>query len=407
MGGRLVRRFGLLPAGTPDGLGQDDELVGRSWPYEVLVYFADTSEALYQIEQWYSTLEVLDAEHRVVVVTRDSRTAARVRAGSSLDVRTIAHYTTLDDVLARSSTKLALYVNHNPENFTCLRFGTLVHVSLMHGDSDKVVTVSNQTKAYDFSFVAGRAAVDRMARYATLYDAQARCIPVGRPQLDEQTAERERHRMLRTPDDLPTVLYAPTWEGGQRSAEYGSVASHGLAVVRALVESGRYRVLYRPHPLTGVRDASYGEADAAIRSYLDGLAPDRQAPGGWDGGGELATAFARADLLVCDVSGVAMDWLATGSPLVITRPAGPVAVARSPLTDLAPSLAAQDADGVVALVDRELGLDPTRAERLALREYYLGDTAPGAATAAFVEACERLFEVRDTELARIEAATQE
>jgi oligopeptide/dipeptide ABC transporter ATP-binding protein len=33
----------------------------------------------------------------------------------------------------------------------------------MHGDSDKVVSISGQTKAYDFTFVAGQAAVDRLA----------------------------------------------------------------------------------------------------------------------------------------------------------------------------------------------------------------------------------------------------
>src|SRR5919112_4375849 len=119
-GGKVPRRLVLLPAGTPDGVGEDAELLGTSWPYEVLVYFADTPEALYQIEQWYDTLRALDAVHPVVVVTRDSRTARAVRQDSGLDVRTVAHYTTLDDVLARSDTKLALYVNHNPENFTCL-----------------------------------------------------------------------------------------------------------------------------------------------------------------------------------------------------------------------------------------------------------------------------------------------
>ncbi|BDZ42861.1 hypothetical protein GCM10025865_21600 [Paraoerskovia sediminicola] len=250
-GGALLRRFGVVPAGTPDRNGEDARLIGHGWRYEVLVYFADTPEALYQIEQWYSALEALDQTHPVVVVTQDSRTAARIRASSGLAVHTIASYTTLDDILERSRTKLALYVNHNPENFTCLRFGRLVHVSLMHGDSDKVVTVSNQTKAYDFSFVAGEAAVDRMARYATLYDAHARCIPVGRPQLDAHLDVRARFDAERVAAKAPTVLYAPTWEGGQPSAEYGSVVTHGRELVRSLVESGRYRVIYRPHPSPG------------------------------------------------------------------------------------------------------------------------------------------------------------
>ncbi|WP_277209727.1 CDP-glycerol glycerophosphotransferase family protein [Isoptericola croceus] len=399
LGGRLIRRLGLLPAGTPDSRGEDAALLGRSWPYEVLVYFADTPEALYQLEQWYETLRALDETHPVVVVTRDSRTAAAVRRDSGLAVRTVAHYTTLDDVLKRSTTKLALYVNHNPENFTCLRFGSLVHASLMHGDSDKVVTVSNQTKAYDFSFVAGQAAVERMARFSTLYDARARCVPVGRPQLDGQLRLRAETQR----GTVPTVLYAPTWEGGQPSAEYGSVATHGLRLVRTLVESGRYRVVYRPHPLTGVRDAAYGDADAAIREYLDGApAPASGSPHATDTHRDVGPAFAAADLLVCDVSGVAMDWLATGAPIVVTRPAGEAVIATSPLLELAPALSVEALGQLLEIVDRELHDDTTREERLRLREHYLGDTSPGAATSRFVAACEELMAVRDREVARIE-----
>jgi hypothetical protein len=98
-----------------------------------------------------------------------------------------------------------------------------------------------------------------------------------------------------------------------------------------------------------------------------------------------------------------MDWLATGEPIVVTRPTGQVTIARSPLLELAPALTVDDLDDVLALVDRELGDDPTRAERLRLREHYLGDTSPGAATRRFVEACERLMAVRDREVARVNA----
>ncbi len=402
LGGQLIRRWGLVPAGTPDGVGEDDHLLGRPWPFEVMVYFADTTEAIYQIEQWYRAFESLDAEHRVVVVTRDSRTARLIRDGSMLEVRTIARAETLDDILGRSKTKLILYVNHNPENFGALRFGNLLHVSLMHGDSDKIVTVSNQTKAYDFSFVAGRAAVERMARYATLFDADERCIPVGRPQLDEQAREREAVTLSRPTDDRPTVLYAPTWEGGQPSAAYGSVATHGAAIVRAILDDGRFRLIYRPHPLTGVRDAAYGDGDSTIRDLIRRAQDELPDVGHTvDGDGDLAVAFGHADVLICDVSGVAMDWLATGQPLIVTLPTADVVVARSALTDLVPRLPVGDVDGVPDLVARELDEDPTGAERRALQEFYLGDTTPGASTRRFIEACERLFRIREAEVARV------
>src|SRR5699024_1105989 len=201
----------------------------------------------------------------------------------------------LDAIILRSDTKLVLYVNYNPLNTAALRSRSAIHVSLLHGDSDKVVSVSNQIKAYDYSFVAGQAAIDRLERYTTLFDAPARCIPVGRPSLDTDRAEAP----ART-DERPTVLYAPTWEGGQASSAYSSLATHGPAAVRSLLEAG-LRVIYRPHPLTGVRVPALGEADGALRELLveaGGLvSTDRP----------LAQDFADADLILCDVSAVTGD----------------------------------------------------------------------------------------------------
>lgn len=399
-GGKVIRKLGMTPAGTPDRNGQDAQLIGTSWPFEVMVYFADTQEALYQIEQWYSTFVELNKTHSTVIVCMDSRTAADIREATGLTVLTIAHYTTIDSILSNSpNTKVALYVNHNPENFSNLRFGQLVHASLMHGDSDKLVTVSNQTKAYDFSFVAGQAAIDRMAKYSTLYDANARCIAVGRPQVEAQLDAAAK----RGDSSKSTVLYAPSWEGGQPTAAYGSIESHGVAVVEALLAAGSYSLIYRPHPLTGVRVASYGAADARIRELIEaantaaGTTQHRV-----DSSGDVAFSFADADLMICDISGVAMDWLPSGKPLIITTPVEPTAiVAQSPLTELAPRLLADDVAGIAQQVRFQIDSDPTKTQREELATYYLGDLTPGASTQRFVAAVEHLIEVRDAEMARI------
>ena len=52
-------------------------------------------------------------------------------------------------VIARSDVALALYVGHASANFECLRFASLLHAYIGHGDSDKGVSASNQLKAYD------------------------------------------------------------------------------------------------------------------------------------------------------------------------------------------------------------------------------------------------------------------
>ena len=138
-GMRVLRRYGLLPVGLPDRNGDDDRLAGGSLAQTVMVYFPGTMEDVYQLRQWYGPLRALHERHPLIFVLQDSRTARVVRAESGLEAITIARYGRLDDLLARSEVKLALYVNHNPQNFAALRFMSLVHVYLSHGDSDKGV----------------------------------------------------------------------------------------------------------------------------------------------------------------------------------------------------------------------------------------------------------------------------
>ena len=387
-----ARRTGMLPAGTPDRLGDDDRLAGGRFDQTVMVYFPDTRQNLYQLQQWYGPLRALDQAHPVVVVLQDSRVARAVRAGLGLPTVVIAHYARLDDLLSRSEVKLALYVNQSPQNFSALRFTSLVHVFLNHGESDKGVSVSNQVKAYDFCFVAGQAAVDRMRAHTMLWDADRHCVTVGRPQLD---FDRPPAGRVRAEGEPPSVLYAPTWEGAQPSLAYGSVRSHGPALVRALLASGRFRVLYRPHPLNGILDGGYGDADAEVRRLVEDSAAGGTVGHLVDTDRPLNESFADADLLVCDVSAVAQDWLPSGRPMVVTVPAsGAVVTAGTPLLDVVPRLPVEALGGVVDLVADHLERDPSRDERQRLTDYYLGDTTPGASTRRFVEACSRMIELR-------------
>lgn len=407
-GGRWIRRLGLLPGGMPDGLGDDDKLLGSRVDQEVIVYFPDTTGALYQLEQWYAALRALNEVHKVLFVLQDSRTAARVRQDSGLPAVTIAHYGTLDDVLGRSGVRMAFYVNHNPLNFSMLRFTSLVHVSLLHGDSDKTVSVSNQIKAYDFSFVAGQAAIDRVVAHTALFDP-ARCLPIGRASLDAELLEGRGSMPLPRPpvavETRPTILYAPSWEGAQPSAFYGSVLSHGSEIVSALLASSRFRVIYRPHPLSGVRLGAYGDADAGIREQIRGAnLADSQADHRVDVNVPLLDSFDEADLLICDVSAVPMEWLPTKRPIVMTVPSSDdVVVAKTPLSEVLPRLDVTEIAQLARLVETELTVDPNRKRRIELIDYYVGDTAPGASVKKFLAACDHVLALRDAEWDRVRA----
>ncbi|GAA1990866.1 CDP-glycerol glycerophosphotransferase family protein [Isoptericola halotolerans] len=401
-GGKLIRRLGLLPGGVPDGLGEDAVLQGTTLSARAVVFFGDPPESMYQLRQWYTALEALDRRVPLVVITGDSRTARLVRAETPLRVVTVAQHATLDEILTDSDVRLALYVNHSPQNFTMLSFGGLVHVSLLHGDSDKTVSVSNQHKAYDLVFVAGKAAVDRFARNLPYFDAESRCIPVGRPQLDllgPDPVSRERSER----SERSTILYAPTWEGANPSVAYGSVDVLGPELARAVVADPGLRLLYRPHPLTGVRSQPYADADAEVREVVStAAAADPGAGHAVRTAGELAATFAEADVLVCDISAAATEWLPTLRPLIVTDVAAPWAtVAATPLLRVARRLRVDDVNGAAELLRTEAAEDPSREQRRRLVEYYLGDVAPGASLERFVSACESAIERHEAELERL------
>lgn len=393
VGGKLLRRAGLLPGGVPDRLGDDAEWQDRSFEGEVIVFFADTIGGLYQLRTWYGPLVELHKSQGLTIVCMDSRTARAIRSEVDLPVMTISQESFLDELIARSNVKVFLYVNYTQMNFLALRIRSVIHVSLLHGDSDKTVSVSNQVKAFDYSFVAGQAAIDRFNRYTSLFDAEAHCVKIGRPQNDTDVIPGPRPD---SPSESPVVLYAPTWEGGHDSVSYSSVASHGREIVESLSKAG-LRVIYRPHPLIGQRLAHFGEADIAIRRFLAGQRAHRVSTKR-----DLYDDFAMADMLICDVSSVASDWLITERPLAITRTSvRDTREAATSLPELAPRVAESDARSAGALAWDHIANDPTKDDRRALAEYYLGDTSPGASLERFLTACRDAAAMRDQEWARI------
>ncbi len=400
-GGSLIRRWGLLPEGDPDGLGDDDALRGTSLPFAVMLYFPDVIRNLYQLRQWYGPLQRLDERYRVGVVCLDSRVAAAVRAECGLPVVCCGRIGTLEDLVSRSDVALALYVNHNVRNLHPLRFVTMLHAYLGHGDSDKTASASNQVKAYDFVLVAGDAGRERLRRNLLRYDADAHVRTIGRPQFDSEPApELRRPTPRQSPGEpRPTVLYAPTWEGAQPSMAYSSVVSHGQALLTSLLEAGRFNVVYRPHPRTGANDAGFAVADQRLRALvaqhqksdpLGAHAVDLEPT--WD------ARHDRADVLVSDISAVASDWMTTGKPLVVTVPVAAEAyLDADTVLNVAPGLPAADASRAAEVIGRELAGGDV-AGRQGWVQHAMGDVSPGASMSRFLAVCDELVELREQEL---------
>ncbi|MDJ1113524.1 hypothetical protein [Microbacterium dauci] len=360
----------------------------RADHFRVAVYFADGDVNMYQVRQWYKPLQQLAASWPVVVLSRNPTGALALLEDAGLPVAFVPTVRDLESYIATQDIRVVLYVNQNTKNFQMFRYGHRWHVFINHGESDKMYMTTNQFKAYDYALIAGDAARSRLSRVLWNYDLDARTIQIGRPQADHFSGD-----LPYTPDDRVVVLYAPTWEGDRPSAFYGSIRSHGEALAEAVLASPRHRLVYRPHPRSGVVDDEYGAAHRRIVAAIEAAnAADRSAQHVYDNGPELGWQLSAADVAVVDISAMVYDRLAAGLPLMVTRPVAPEATVDTGgyLSD-AEWLDAGTPEQQLAAVER-VRTDPDAVSRLEhWVRHYFGDTAPGAASARFHDAIARLM----------------
>ncbi|WAB82858.1 CDP-glycerol glycerophosphotransferase family protein [Microcella daejeonensis] len=364
---------------------------------EIVVYFADTRVNLYQIRQWYAPLAELAKQHPVAIISRSPGTMLTLLDEAPVPAVYLRRVVDLERFVAEQPLRIVFYVNQNTKNFQMFRYGRMWHVFINHGESDKMYMTTNQYKAYDYAFIAGEAARERLQRKLWGYDLDAKALMIGRPQADHFAGA-----LPYEPDDRTVVLYAPTWEGDRPAAAYGSIATHGERLVDALLATGRHRVIYRPHPRSGVVDAEYGAANTRIMQALERAnAADPRAQHVVDTGPELGWQLAAADAAITDISAMVYDRLATGKPLLIARPASSDAeIDTTGYLSACEWLTAERAAEVVPLIDHLLTSEQAHASLRLWVERYFGDTTPGAATARFHAAVETLYAAWDAQAAQ-------
>jgi len=341
----------------------------------IAVFFSTGPENVYQLEHWLRPLERLHQTRPVFVIVSRPDTGTKVLEVSSLPVAFARGSIALERLVRAHAVPVVLYVNHVELNFRMIRFASPVHVYLGHGESDKDSSISNQNKAYDRVFVAGEAAKERIATHLRGFDADAHVRLIGRPQLDHEYAGAPAWAV----DGATRVFYAPTWEGDRPSMGYGSVSSHGVAMMRQLAADPRWRIVYRPHPRSGFNSAAHAQADREIRAILHGHGERHLVDTG-----DYGWQWDFADVCITDVSSVAYDWLATGKPLLVTVPDNEHALfPESTFLSEVPTIATSGADAVGDVL--ALLLKDSRSATIddALVHHYFGETAHQASTARF------------------------
>lgn len=303
---------------------------------DVMIYFADQADNLYQLDGWEWVFRRLAESYRLCIVTRDAGTAEELLRGSSPIPIDFCHtHGELDDLVARRRPDVVVYLNHHVRNFEALWHNGPIHVFCGHGESDKPgVSDSHQLKAYDFVLVAGPVGREKIARRVRFYDADRWVLEAGRPQLSAPISMPAYPRTTRP----VTVAYAPTWEGDRSRTSYGSAVDIGVAAVRSLLRDPTIRVIFRPHPLSGKRDPAYRTAVRAIADDLRQAAAADPGTGHWtDESADGRWLGKAADIAIVDVSAMAVDWLATSRPLILAcTPAALAASHQSSPTESAP-----------------------------------------------------------------------
>ena len=316
----------------------------------VALFLAVGPENAYQFEQWRLPLEALATRRPVVVIVDRPDTGRLVLATSALPIAFARASGELETLVDRHRFAAVLYPNQVEQNFRMLRFAEPVHIQIGHGESDKGGSVSNQHKAYDYTFIGGPAGRERLARALYDFDAEA-ADPRGRP-------APARPRVSRADPIGPMTVGCgcSTPRPGRATGPASAMAPWSVTAPRSSARcaptlgSGSST---DPIPRLGRASAAHGAADARIRAALaaDG---DRHlidtGPYGWQ--------WRFADHCITDVSAVAYDWLATGKPLVITEPAAGAYRPPSRLLDSLPLLPADRAGDIQALLpqaDSQLG----------------------------------------------------
>ncbi|MEV7887408.1 hypothetical protein ACWD3I_02545 [Streptomyces sp. NPDC002817] len=242
----------------------DDWLAG--YQPETVLYFSGSKDSAYQVNMWLETMEQLDSKPLIILRERAILNNLAPTTVPVVCVPGGVHLMNMD----LTNVRVALYAANVGKNIHLLRVPTMKHVFIGHGDSDKLASVNPFSKVYDEVWTAGRAGRDRYA----IADVGVRdddIAEVGRPQLAPiQTWQG-------VPEGrIPTVLYAPTWEGWDGDPGNTSIVLAGENIVKKLVKADPpVRVLYKPHPFTGTVSKEAGAAHARITALVEKAGAER------------------------------------------------------------------------------------------------------------------------------------
>ena len=372
---------------------------------DVAVYFPDNMSKAYQLIQWLPVLEDHPEDLKFGIVVRKLPIYLDLIKQSKLPVAYVPTFADLMELYRVSPFKAVMYVNNGVGNFQSLTIAELAHIHVNHGESDKICMVSNQVKAYDRVFVAGQAAVLRHRAALSEFNEEV-LVRVGRPQLDENPAPSIPESSRRT------VLYAPTWAGEDEANNYTSMEIMGPFIIDAILAQENVRVIYKPHPRIADADDQRIQKNHAyvMRAIKQANSKDSSAGHQVRESGDILAIFPRIDLLISDVSSIALDYLylRTEAPIILTDRRNDLnqLLIDSPLSAATPVLTEDNIMDAAKIVGDVLGSDAFVQERKVLREFYFDNVQAGESAPRFYQALREAIKAHSADVARAKSLAE-
>lgn len=338
------------------------------------VLFDGSVAALYQLKLWLPIFEKVGEPFDVLV--RNSDLVEPIKKLTKAKVHFLRKF---EQVPNNSELKLLFYVNNAPFNSDAAKFPGIVHVQLLHGDSEKTASFNPVTGMFTKIFVSGQAAVDRYERNGVLIRKE-KFVLVGRPQLaDIKVASKAAGKRK-------TVLIAPTWGGSADGEVYTSLAL-APSYVRNLITLG-HRVVFRPHPFSH-RDAGDRAIIEQVWALLAADGKDHIFGPPAETERTVSQVVNLSDVLISDISGIVSDWLYSLKPyLLVSMDETPARFTkRYPIAEGGRVLTQKD-----GLTNELLADDPKLfAARKKVRAYYIAGADTQKADALFMKATKAIL----------------
>ena len=171
------------------------------------------------------------------------------------------------------------------------------HIHIGHGDSDKASSYVRAQKIYDYILLADESAIKRYESN-NIYLPKSSFLKMGAPTMPNIY-------VIKAPRAIKNVLYLPTFEGNVESTNYSSLEKISKILINFVRNSDSINLLFSPHPSTGIRLNEYAESVNSLNEVVKFSKQNK------------IELFNKSDAAICDISGVASEYLFTCKPIII------------------------------------------------------------------------------------------